>query len=134
MARKKGPDRVEVPMSAMIDVVFLLLIFFTLTKKPQIPEAHVAINLPAPNPPPSTQVDQPPLLEIKILASGELLLRDKSMAPTALREWLLDIAAFNTEQTVIIKVAPTATEGQLMDVLDMCSQANLTQLNVMMLN
>ena len=59
MARRKPPEPTEVPMSAMIDVVFLLLIFFIATKKPTIAETHVAINLPAPSV--AKQSDTPPL-------------------------------------------------------------------------
>ena len=36
----------SVDMSAMIDVVFLLLIFFIVTSKEIIEEAHIAINFP----------------------------------------------------------------------------------------
>ncbi|NCU27823.1 biopolymer transporter ExbD, partial [Candidatus Nomurabacteria bacterium] len=38
----------EVPLSAMIDVVFLLLIYFIVSQKPIVEDTHLAIDLPAP--------------------------------------------------------------------------------------
>lgn len=122
-------------MSAMIDVVFLLLVYFVLTKKPDIPEVHMAINLPSPNP--ATQPDEPPptTLEIHVLAGERYMLQGtKQVSLQALENYLLDFAAFGTDQTVMIKVEPEAREAALVNVLDRCSKANLSNLNVLSLN
>ena len=47
--RRRVQEQAEVPMSSMIDVVFLLLIYFIITQKEQISEAHLAVNLPTPS-------------------------------------------------------------------------------------
>ena len=64
---RRGNDSADVPMSAMIDVVFLLLIYFIVTYKEEIPEAHLAINLPQPTPPPKIIKEPPPLLKLKFV-------------------------------------------------------------------
>ena len=45
--KKRNDESLAVPMSQMIDVVFLLLIYFVVTMKDEISEAHLAINLPS---------------------------------------------------------------------------------------
>ena len=50
--RKRSNDTLAVPMSQMIDVVFLLLIYFVVTMKDEISEAHLAVNLPSAGAPP----------------------------------------------------------------------------------
>ena len=53
-ARKKVPEgyeRIHLPMTPMIDVVFNLLIFFILTLKIVAPEGEFGINLPTPGGP-----------------------------------------------------------------------------------
>ena len=64
--RRVRSDNTEVPMSAMIDIVFLLLIYFILTFKVNKVEAHLAINLPSPS---MDKSQQPPqLFEVHIFA------------------------------------------------------------------
>ena len=46
--RVKKTETLAVPMSSMIDIVFLLLIYFIVTMEDEIPEAHLSINLPSP--------------------------------------------------------------------------------------
>jgi len=62
MARKrrkmKFPEA-EVPLSAMIDVTFLLLIYFVVTQKPIIEETYLGVDLPAPGKP---RAEKPPML------------------------------------------------------------------------
>ncbi|OVE77398.1 hypothetical protein BVX99_02710 [bacterium F16] len=161
MAKKKrkvhDPGECEPPMSAMIDVVFLLLIFFIVTYQEPMVEAHMAINMPSPNPPPNSEPPPPPL-EIWVLKG------DKVMDPTTgkqrvdgrnqpvfkpgsrylmmgrspstlkkIEEELYAIVANNPKQAVMIKVQQVAPEGNLVDLLDLCSKVKLTNLNVLTL-
>ncbi len=129
--RKKTVDKVEVPMSAMIDIVFLLLVFFIATFKENLVEAHLAVNMPAPSrTKPETNVK---LLEIYVLEDRYLLMGTRTITIAALGKWLKDVADYDAEQTVLIKVHGDATERQFVDVLDRCHRAGLKQLNVMRL-
>jgi biopolymer transport protein ExbD len=132
MARKRVNPRLEAPMSSMIDVVFLLLIYFIVTIKIITPEAHVAINLPSTPPSDAPPPTPPQMLEIFIYP-GEVQLRGRTISLAALGEYLQETAAFSRRTTVMIKVSPEAQERALINVLDLCSKANLDQLNVMML-
>ena len=53
MARKQAkispPADANFPLSSMIDVVFLLLIFFLVTQKPNTEEVMINVELPAPD-------------------------------------------------------------------------------------
>ena len=71
--KKDKKDAIDVPMSAVIDVVFLLLIYFILTYKEEIPEAHLQVNLPQPTPPPEEIKEEPPqILEIEFAYSRRI--------------------------------------------------------------
>lgn len=48
----------SVPLSSMIDVVFLLLIYFIFTQKPVIEDVYLELNLPSPNA--SAAFNEPP--------------------------------------------------------------------------
>ena len=46
VSKNKSPDKVDIPMAPMIDIVFQLLIFFMLNLKIVAPEGNFNINLP----------------------------------------------------------------------------------------
>lgn len=117
-------------MASMIDVVFLLLIYFIVTHKEELSEAHLAVNLPSGG---STQeAPEARLLEITV-RPGVIALRGKVMTEDQLRDTLTRFAKTDPDQTVLIKVDSKASTGQLVRVLDICNEANLTQLNVVSL-
>ncbi|MCH2176123.1 MAG: biopolymer transporter ExbD [Lentisphaeria bacterium] len=131
MAKKKE-EKLEVPMSAMIDVVFLLLIYFIATFQPNIVEAHMAINLPGPSrstPPPDTE--PPQTVQIYIKPDGLYWQGASKVGPETLVTRLTQIGQIDTQYTVEIKVDGDAREYQLVQVLDMCNKAGLEQLNVL---
>ncbi|MDT8391945.1 MAG: biopolymer transporter ExbD [Lentisphaeria bacterium] len=127
-----GKSSVDVPMSAMIDVVFLLLIYFIVTYKEEIPEAHLAINLPQPQDRPSDPETPPQLLEIEIRPT-QYLLRNMPMSLDRVESVLTSMAARDPELTVIIKVDQRSKTKNLVGVLDICKNVNLTNLNVVTL-
>ena len=73
---KSDESKIETQMSAMIDIVFQLLIFFMLTLKIVAEEGDFDINMPVGAP--SQQTDDVPKVEYKVrlLADGEGRLRD----------------------------------------------------------
>ena len=131
--RKGSSDAIEVPMSSMIDVVFLLLIYFIVTYKEEIPEAHLAVNLPQPNPAkPPPDVPPPLLLELEV-HPGAYMLRGREMSPTSIESVLRQMAALDDELTVIVKVNQRAKTKNLVAVLDICQSVNLKNINVVTL-
>ena len=131
MARLRAADTMVVPMAPMIDVVFQLLIYFVLTFREEIPEAHLAVNLPAPSKAPASKV-KPKLLELTVRA-GEVELQGVPRTTEMIKDTLTYLAKLDAEQTVIVKVSVTAPLAELVQVLDLCTGAGLTKLNVVTL-
>lgn len=118
-------------MSSMIDVVFLLLIYFIVTQKEEISEAHLAVNLPSPNP--SRQAEaKPKLLELEV-HPGQVMLQGAPRSAEIIEQTLGDLAKLDAEQTVIIKVSQMARNGELVSVLDLCKGVGFSKLNVVTL-
>ena len=127
--RKKYDDKLAVPMSSMIDVVFLLLIYFIITQRDEISEAHLAINLPAPGSGRASE-NKPQLLEVEVFEK-QYFLRGTSVSLETLESTLNSFR--NPDLTVIIKVSISAKAQDLVNVLDLCQGAGLTKLNVVTL-
>ena len=132
LRQRRSKGVVQIPMSSMIDVVFLLLIYFIVTQKNELSEAHLAVNLPSPNPPVQEPDEKPNLLEIEI-RPGQVYLKKTPQTFAELREKLTALAALDTGYTVVVKTSVLAQTRELVDVLDMCKDLGLDQLSLMTL-
>ena len=128
MKRNKDED-LAVPMSSMIDIVFLLLIYFIITARDEVSEAHLAVNLPAPGSSRSGEA-RPQLLEIEV-HENMYSLRGVALSLSSLGSTLNNFR--DPDLTVIIKVSVHAKAKDLVAVLDLCQGAGLTKLNVVTL-
>lgn len=134
--KRPAPNDGEVPLSAMIDIVFLLLIYFVWTFSSTPTEAHIAINMPAP----SSQPGPPPpvMFEVWVLDDGTYLyqgVRNETLEQldTRLQRLAITPDSSGGQQKVIVKVHQYAHEEYLVRLLDLCAKHKLTELNVLML-
>lgn len=127
MSKVKKPDaqQAAVPMSAMIDVVFLLLIYFVYTQKPIIEDVLLDVNLPAPD---SRQTDTPPDV-IRVGIDQHRQDNDKefyywfngsTIPRTILERSLRRLADTNKNINIIVECWPSAKHQKLITLLDTC--------------
>lgn len=129
--KRAAGELIQVPMSSMIDVVFLLLIYFIVTQKDEISEAHLAVNLPSPSMTESTE-KPPPILELEV-HPGRVLLQRVPRSLDTIKERLTYLAELDRDQTVMVKTSVMARAEELVAVLDICRGAGLSKLNVVTL-
>jgi biopolymer transport protein ExbD len=136
---KRNDYSSEVPISAMIDVTFLLLIYFIVMQKEVKEESFVAINAPALNPGPPPAV-LPTTCDIYVRPDGYI--SRGSSYPTA--DGLLPDLQHYAENSEVdqddplkqrknvivnLKLSVHATQQQLVDLLDILAKNNLTKIN-----
>jgi len=131
LTRRRNTDNaLQVPMSPMIDVVFLLLIYFIVTYQKEIPEAHLAVKLPGAPEKEEKQPEKPPsLLELEVHPSAYVL-RGKMLSLETITKTLTSIADSDPDVTVIIKVSARTETRRLIHLLDICKGVGLRNLNV----
>lgn len=140
MAKKKTRrmkmSEAETPISSMIDVVFLLLIYFVVTQKPIIEETLLGVDLPAPGGKPSGP--PPTLFTIDVHKQADDPIKDLDIYYvngmrwnfTDLKEQLKRISETTPDQTIIINCGPNARHQKLIRILDACAAAGLSKLNM----
>jgi len=120
-------------MTLMIDVVFLLLIFFVLASAGQIKESHLETPLTGGSVETAVDVDRPrPLGEVMITlkineATGRTLaeLNDQRFEDwNTLRDTLQQLAAIAPEIPVTLDIAQGVPVGDFIDIYDTCRAAN----------
>ena len=147
--RKIKNEEAQVPMSAMIDIVFLLLIYFICIQKPIIDETLLSCDLPTPGGKPSKNTSSLLIVEVMKMYQNpsnteEIKKKDLNTYYLNQRRWKLDDSGASNDlrrqliftgkndpdQTIIIKCGPNALHQKLIQILDVCAEAGLTKLNV----
>jgi biopolymer transport protein ExbD len=129
--RKKGRasgEAAKLEMTPMIDVVFQLLIFFIVTLKQEDILAQMDVSRPAPDPE-SIPDEQPELLTVQVFNQG-FIMNGRQMTKPQLESRLNRVAGYSTKTTVVIKCTADSPHRYLVDVLNVCSKAGLTNLSV----
>ncbi|MDB6152271.1 MAG: Biopolymer transport protein TolR [Chthoniobacteraceae bacterium] len=116
----------------MVDVVFVLMLFFMASAGSQIVEKELNINLPAGKGTPDANVVP---IVIDIASDGTVSVNsqsygqpgDRTMQP--LRDWLTNaIESLGGKDPVIIRPASDAKHERIVDVLNAASAARVTNL------
>lgn len=113
----------KLEMTPMIDVVFLLLIFFIVTLRP----ADVLARLDVTRPAPSTEEPTIPLVTISVTRSGYFI-NGKTYPLEDLHRHLAKLASLSPYTALVISCADDAAHSRLVKLLDTCSVVGLTQI------
>ena len=133
--RKKDVQTVEMQMGPMIDMVFLLLVFFMVSAKPIKQESDVNIGLPG-TVAQEEVLDIPDEQRIQIQADGTIVLNDQPVeAPQSqdlpnltatLKRFKESADANKSEALVTIDADDQANHQRIVSVLNACAVANIT--------
>ena len=112
-------------MAPMIDIVFLLLIFFIVTWDSKANEREIEISLPA-----ADEGKDPRRLIgeiiVNIKADGTIVLNGQPMTAEQLTAKLATIVAnFNADQAVILRGDKLTAYDDIVRVLDACKKAKI---------
>ncbi len=125
---------VEIQMGPMIDMVFLLLVFFMVTAKPIKPESDIGLTLPGTVAQEET-LDIPDEQRIDIVADGQVILNELPLDTPESRDLPTLVAtlmrfkkasdAARTEPLVTLAPADATTHQRIVDVLNACAKAEI---------
>jgi biopolymer transport protein ExbD len=123
-------------IAPMVDVVFVLLLFFMASAGSQVIEKELNINLPsgrsasAANSIPTTPIIIDILPDGRIQMNNRLYDNPTSRELPELRAWLAEtIAKFGGKDPVILRPDPNTKHERVMDVLNAASAAGVTKLS-----
>jgi biopolymer transport protein ExbD len=123
--RRNQEQTTDVDMTPMLDIVFIMLIFFIVTTS-FVKESGVNINRPSKGP---TSADGTTLVvEInevnEVSFSGRAILADSVQANTEIA------LSKNPNTSIIVKIAKSASTGVLIEVVDQIKLAGVAQVTV----
>ncbi len=114
-------------LTPLIDVVFLLLIFFLVTSRFDEEERRLPIELPiATSATPMTQ--RPREVMVDIDREGSFYVNGKALSPEELEETLRRAVASNpTNQMVVIRADAGVSFQPVVSVMDMCNRTGVAE-------
>jgi biopolymer transport protein ExbD len=123
----------ELNMTAMIDIVFQLLIFFILTSKPMDVYTNLDVFRPSPEKTQQEQTTPPKLLRVGIFFDG-FTINDRNVPLSELDRLLAKLGSLDRNQTVMIMCSAASKHADLVRVLDLCAKSGLRNLSVVSTN
>lgn len=133
--KRKDVQTVEMQMGPMIDMVFLLLVFFMVTAKPIKPESEITMALPG-TVSQETSVNIPDEQQISVTPEGQIIMNEQLVAEpgdtemprlvTILTRFKQAADANKSDALVTLNVADQANHQRIVDVLNVCAEAGIT--------
>ncbi len=123
---KEAAEGVVIELTPMIDMVFLLLVFFLVATSFHQTEREMQIALPfASSATPITAILQE--IVVNIDADGKIVVGGRRLEPEALRSMVADATAANPEQKVTLRGDKNTAYANIVAVLDICKSAGIQE-------
>jgi biopolymer transport protein ExbD len=133
--RRRDVQLVEMQMGPMIDMVFLLLVFFMVTAKPVKQESDISLGLPG-TVAAEESIELPDEQRIRIEDDGRIVLNDTTLGEpgdaqlttlvATLKRFKEAADANKAEALVTLDAADNTTQQRIVDVLNACARAEIT--------
>ncbi len=114
----------QIEITPLIDMVFLLLIFFLLTSN-FVMQPGIKVNLPKAA---TSEIIQDKNIEIVISGENVIYLNGRVVTSGDLKNLIKQIA--QRKQSILIKADRRASLGRVVEVWDMCRDLGVTQINI----
>ena len=126
IAKKQDQDGAEIDLTPMLDVVFIMLIFFIVVAS-FIKEAGVEVNRPDDNQPDNPE-DSTSIL-VEVASDNQIWMENRRVDIRAVRANIQRLLAEDPEAPVTIKVEKGAEAGIVVDVADAARESGVAAVN-----
>ena len=123
----KGNDQqdTDIDITPMLDVVFIMLIFFIVTAS-FVKESGIEINKPpASNEPPDPNAPKPIVVEVN--DRGEIRIQNRVITESSIRPTIVRLKAESPESSVVVRVEKEAKTRNIVAAIDGIRAANEPQ-------
>jgi biopolymer transport protein ExbD len=128
----KGEERTDINISPMIDMVFILLIFFIVTTV-FVEEEGLSVDKPTPQPPDQQEDDPDEPIILKITNSNQVVY-DGTFVTLNRVETIVKSELAKADVPVIMQVERGALAGVMVQVMDRAKIAGAEKISVTALN
>lgn len=109
-------EEADIDITPMLDVVFIMLIFFIVTAS-FVKESGIDIHSPPPNPDPP-ELDAPRPIVVKVTKLNEIMVQDRRVDHRSIKATVIRLKAESPESSVAVKVDPEAKTRAIVQAVD----------------
>jgi biopolymer transport protein ExbD len=117
----------SIMMTPMIDVVFLLLIFFMVT---YTQADKNAVNISLPRSATSESVDVKKIMTVALMRDGRIIVENKTLTKDELVSAIKNYVSKNGNNRIILKGDKSVAYGRFMDIMDIARQAGIKRVSL----
>jgi biopolymer transport protein ExbD len=129
MRRKhRTDDEAEINITPMLDIVFIMLIFFIVTTS-FVKEKGLEVSRPSNSPPKQVEQKKGPIV-VKIDANGNISLKGRMLEHKAVQANLEREKAEKPDSTLIVAAHPDADTDSLVTILDAAKAVGVASVSV----
>ncbi|MCH8127018.1 biopolymer transporter ExbD [candidate division KSB1 bacterium] len=121
---KKVRKKVQINVTSLIDVLFILLIFFMVTST-FLEQPGIKLELPKAQ---SAQVEQIENLIIYVDQQRQVFLNDKPVAIDRLEKLLKETIAENDQPTLVLRADKAVPHGLVVTIMDLAKRCGVKRL------
>lgn len=133
MSRRKRKVQVEesseIDLTPMLDVVFIMLIFFIVTAS-FIKERSLDVNVPENNDEPPPIVEENKNILIQVTSSDEIFIDARRVDIRAVRSLIAQKKAENPEGSVIVRAHEQSTANTYVSIADAAREASVANVSL----
>ena len=126
--KRHKDDEVEINITPMLDIVFIMLIFFIVTTS-FVKEQGLEVSRPSNSPPKEVQRDKGPIV-VRIDSRNLISLKGRVLEPRAVQANLEREKAEKPDAPLIVAAHPDADTESLVIILDAAEAVGIESVNV----
>jgi len=119
-------DEQEINITPMLDVVFIMLIFFIVTAS-FVKESGIEVDRPSAV---TAVVKEKGNILVAVTASGQIWINRRQVDPRAVRANIERLHAENPQGSVVIQADKSSTTEMLIQVMDAARQAGVSNVSI----
>ena len=125
LRRHAIPQHPGIQLAPLVDVLLLLLIFFLMTWNAARNENELDVKVPKAS---SAKEKTAPIgdVVVNVKADGNVVVNRRILSPTELTEMLKNLVQLYPDQAVVIRGDETGAYKNVVGVLNICSEAGVT--------
>jgi biopolymer transport protein ExbD len=127
--RNREDEDTAIDMTPMLDIVFIMLIFFIVTTS-FVKEDTIELARPTTNQDTTPPKNPPPLIVVSIDAQSNVFMDERSVDPEAIRANIETQLAVDPRSPVLVRVHEEAINDVLVAAVDQANAAGVSKVNV----
>ena len=125
--RKRAAEEAEINITPMLDIVFIMLIFFIVTTSFV---KEMGVDLDRPSNAPVKEQKRSEVIAVRIDATGQLFVDDRLVHMGAVRANIMSGLARKPDATVVVIADRDADSGYIVYVVDQARDAGATKVSL----